>query len=257
MRHTTTTVAVISGKGGVGKSVIAVNLAEALAREEHIVSLIDADLGQAATPVLMNEAVQHTVFDYVRRASTLDQVLHRTASNLTLSVGALDQPRTEAQHNSLFESLDEVINRLRRTHEFIIIDAPAGTGPAVRWALDRSNAGLLVVVGEPTAIADAYRLTRMIWEQEPDYPLHTVVNFTDTENEAQSISNRFSTITEEFTHSKPDYLGWVPYSRKIHQSVMNQQPAGRPAGRMRNIFDQLAQTLAVGRRSQPQASRVS
>lgn len=255
MQHTTTTLAVISGKGGVGKSVIAVNLAEALAREERVVALIDADFGQAAAPVLMNEPIEHTVFDHARRAAVMDQVLHRTASNLTLSVSAMERPRSDDQRTRLFDSLDQLIGRLRRTHEFIVIDAAAGAGPSVRWALDRSNAGLLVVVGEPTAIADAYRLTRMVWEQEPNYPINTVVNFADTQAEARSISDRFSMITRRFTHREPEYLGWVPYAGDIRRSVMEQHPAGRRSGPIRSVFDDLARTLVVGRKSYQQTSQ--
>ncbi len=254
MQHTTTILAVISGKGGVGKSMLAVNLAEVLARDEHVVALIDADLGQSACPVLMNEQPEHTIFDYSRRGTTLDDTLHRAAGNLTLSVGALDRPRTEEQETSLFRSMDEVIGRLRRTHEFIIIDAPAGMGPAVRWALDRSNTGLLVIVGEPTAIADGYRLTRMVWEQEPDYPLHTVVNFTDSEAEARSVSDRFAMITNRFTDRQAEYLGWIPYDAAIRQSVMKQQPAVREAGAIRSVFEDLADTLTTGRRTPRETS---
>lgn len=257
MQHTTTILAVISGKGGVGKSMMAVNLAEVLARDEHVVALIDADHGQSACPVLMNEQPEHTVFDYSRRGTTLDQVLHRTAGNLTLAVSALERPRAGEQETALFRSLDDVVDRLRRTHEFIIIDAPAGTGPSVRWALDRSNTGLLIVVGEPTAIADGYRLTRMIWEQEPDYPLQTVVNFVDAETEARSIADRFSMITRRFTEREPEYLGWIPYASEIRKSVMQQRPAVRESSYIRSIFGELADTLVVGRRSTEHASSIS
>jgi flagellar biosynthesis protein FlhG len=257
MQHTTTILAVISGKGGVGKSMLAVNLAEVLARDEHIVALVDADLGQSACPVLMNEQPDHTVFDYSRRGTTLDQTLHRTAGNLTLAVGARKRPRTDARETALFQSMDEVIERLRRTHEFIIIDAPAGMGPAVRWTLDRSNTGLLVVVGEPTAIADGYRLTRMIWEQEPDYPLQTMVNFTDSEAEARGISDRFAMITNRFTDRQPEYLGWIPYDSEIRQSVMKQHPAVREPGYVRGIFEELAETLTTGRRSLQETSSLT
>lgn len=254
MQHTTTILAVISGKGGVGKSMLAVNLAEVLARDEHVVALIDADHGQSACPVLMNEQPNHTVFDYSRRGATLDQILHRTGGNFTLAVSALERPRSAEQETALFQSLDDVIGRLRRTHEFIIIDAPAGMGSSVRWALDRSNTGLLVVVGEPTAIADGYRLTRMIWEQEPDYPLQTVVNFVDAETEARSIADRFAMITRRFTDRAPEYLGWIPYAPEIRQSVMQQRPAVRESSNIRSVFSDLANTLVVGRQSAEQTS---
>lgn len=249
MKHTSTTLSVVSGKGGVGKSVLAVNLAEALAREGRATALVDADLGQADCPVLLNESPDHTLFDYTRRAAELDDALHRSKSGLTLAVGAVDRIRTEEERSRLYEGLDEAITRLRRTHEFIVIDGSAGTGPPVRWALDRANAGLLVLVGEPTAVADAYRLARMIWEQEPNYPLNAVVNFAEGTSDAYSVVDRFGQITDRFLSTEPEYLGSIPFSRDVRDSVAQQRPVVRSEGPAGAAFVELAETLLEGRKS--------
>lgn len=254
MKHTSTTLSVVSGKGGVGKSVLAVNLAEALAREDRTAALVDADFGQADCPVLLNESPPHTVFDYTRRATELDDVLHRTKCGLTLAVGAVDRVRTDEEREGLYEGLDEVIARLRRTHEFILIDGPAGTGPTVRWTLDRANAGLLVLVGEPTAVADAYRLARMTWEQEPNYPLNSVVNFAEGTSDGYSVADRFAQITERFVGREPEYLGAIPFSRDVRDSVQTQQPAVRTNSSVSRAFEELTETLLDGRKSTTRAA---
>lgn len=249
MKHTTTTLGVVSGKGGVGKSVLAVNLAESLARSDHVVALIDADIGQADCPVLLNESPEHTVLDYSRRAAELEDVLHRTTSGMSLAVGAVDRVRSDEEQQELYSSLDEVIARLRRTHEFVVIDGPAGTGPTVRWTLDRANAGILVLVGEPTAIADSYRVARMTWEQEPNYPLNAVVNFADGKADAYSIAERFAQITDQFTGKEPEYLGAIPFSRDVRDSVIEQQPVVRFDGPAAEAFESLTETLLEGRQT--------
>jgi flagellar biosynthesis protein FlhG len=247
MKRDSTIIAVVSGKGGVGKSIVAVNLAEALAAEGHQVALIDADLGQSACGVLMNEAPDATVMDLLRLTVRTQQVMHETASGITLVQASGDAGEAERRETELYSSLDELLTDLRADHEYILIDAPAGTDGAVRWALDRSDLGLLVIVGEPTAIADAYRLVRMIWKSDPAYPLATVTNFAESEAEALDVADRFARISEHFTGKLPSYLGWVPFSRAIRHSVMEQTPVVRKSGPASEAFRRLARTMVAGR----------
>ena len=139
-----------------------------------------------------------------------------------------------------------MLRRLRATHDFVFIDAPAGVGAPVRWAFDRADLGLITLVGEPTAIADAYRLVKLVWHVEPAYPMAVAVNFTDTEDEARSVAARFGKITERFVQRVPAYLGWVPFSAHVRRSVAEQRPAVRTAGPVRTAFEHLAAVLVCG-----------
>ncbi|MEZ4702910.1 MAG: P-loop NTPase [Rhodothermales bacterium] len=247
MKRSSTIIAVTSGKGGVGKSILSVNLAETLAAQGHQVALIDVDLGQGACALLLNEQPAGSVFEWVQQTARKEQVLHRTASGITLVLGANEAGRPQARQTKLFGALDALLNELRRDHAYIILDAPAGTEGAVRWALDRADLGVLVLVGEPTAISDAYRLARMIWEYDPDYPMCAVVNFADSEEEATSVADRFSKVTRHFTGRATNYLGWVPFSPLIRRSVSVQEPAVRTSGPVQEAFRAMSQNLSEGR----------
>lgn len=247
MKHTSTIITIVSGKGGVGKSVVSVNLAETLADNGYRVALVDADFGQGACALLLNELPQAGAVELAMHTAQAEDVLHTTASGITLVQGAADPRRAEGRAPALYRTLDELLRQLRTTHEFILIDAPAGTGEPVRWALDRADLGLLTLVGEPTAIADAYRLAKMIWHAAPEYPMGVVVNFADTEHEAQSVAHRFAKITERFVHRAPSYLGWVPYAAQVRRSVAEQLPAVRTPGPVRDAFVHLADVLVRGR----------
>jgi len=247
MKRESTILAVVSGKGGVGKSVIAVNLAEALTKEGHRVALVDVDLGQSACGVLMNETPDATVMDLLRLTARTQQVMHKSASGVTIVQASDAAGESDGRETELYSSLDEILSELRRSHEYILIDAPAGTNGAVRWALDRADLGLLVIVGEPTAVADAYRLARMTWKSDPAFPFATITNFAESELEAEEIADRFARISEHFTGRLPSYLGWVPFSRAIRQSVTQQTPVVRKSGPASEAFKRLAQTMVSGR----------
>ena len=244
MNQRTTTLAIVSGKGGVGKSVVAVNSAEALSEMGFRVALIDVDFGQGACALLLNESPSAPVLDYTRLTVKKENIVHQTSQGITLYEAVDTAGRVGNDLLRLYETLDEILSELRQTYDFILLDAPAGTEGPVRWALDRADMGVLVLVGEPTAISDAYRLARMLWELDPDYPLGAVVNFADTEAEARSIAERFGKVTGHFTGRATRYLGWVPFSAQVKRSVAQQTPAVRVKGPVRNAFNTMAENIA-------------
>lgn len=255
MKRESTIIAVVSGKGGVGKSLLTVNLAETLAAEGMRVAVVDVDLGQCACAVLMNESPDASVMDLIRFMATTATVKHASSSGITLVQAATEPGEAAARAKDLWPSLDELLNDLRDTHDYVLIDTPAGTEGAVRWALDRADLGILVVVGEPTAIADAYRLARSIWKSDPTYPLATVVNFAESAEDAESVAVRFGKITEHFTGRLPNYLGWVPFSPEVRASVRMQRPVVRDPGLVRDAFAGIGKTLVSGRDRTPTVLR--
>ncbi len=236
-------IAVTSGKGGVGKSIVAVNLAEALAAEHYAVALVDADLGQGACAVLLNERPQATALDLARRTAAPERLFHETAAGVTLVTGAEEAGQHVGRETAVFGALDAALEALSPRHDFILIDTPAGADGAVAWALDRAEAAILVVVDEPTAIADAYRLVKMTWQADPAYPFYLVVNFADSAAAAQSAADRFGTVTTHFTGRAPRYLGWAPFSLSVRHSVSRQEPIFRTPGPVSDAFARLAEAL--------------
>ena len=243
MNQKTTTLAITSGKGGVGKSIVAINMAETLCNMGHQVALIDLDFGQSNCSVLLNEHPRSSLLEFANHTALREHTLHRTEAGLTLIQGASHAVRNQMSARSLLQVSDDIIQFLSPSHDFIIMDTPAGTGETVRWALDRASMGILVLVGEPTAIADAYQLARMVWEIDSEYPIKSVVNFADTEAEALSVADRFGKVTTHFTGNAAKHIGWVPFSSLIRKSVSDQYPAVRVVGPVRNAFQAMATNL--------------
>ena len=90
MKLQSTTLAIVSGKGGVGKSIVSVNLAETLVEMGYSVALVDVDFGQDACALLLNESPEASVLEYACHTVLKEQVIHRTIAGITLLQGALD-----------------------------------------------------------------------------------------------------------------------------------------------------------------------
>lgn len=220
-------VAVASGKGGVGKSLVTVNLAETLVKLGFSVAVIDADLGLSNCAQLLNEKVPGTVMDVMRGQTSVDRIISETEGGFKLVTGSDEPDPDNLDWSVLYPSLDSVIRALRNEHDFIIIDTPAGATDLSFWALDRADMGILVVVGEPTAISDVYRFCKFVLQVDPTYPFSAVVNMAEDEEDAQTVLKRFNTIINHFMKREFPYLGFVPRDELVRKSVSSQVPVVR------------------------------
>jgi flagellar biosynthesis protein FlhG len=231
--------AVVSGKGGAGKSTLAVNLAETLVAAGRRVALVDVDLCQSSCSTLLNEEPAASVVAFAAGAVPLDRVFHTTRTGMTLVCGG-SASRPGGLPETIYEALDAVVDAAARRHDVVLIDAPAGVDGPVRWALDRADAGVLVLVGEPTSITGAYTLVKTVWQAVPDYPFLAVVNAADTDADADQTAARFAELTTQFVGRAATPFGWVPYDAHVRAAVRQQTPAIRLSGPLRSAFAGIA-----------------
>lgn len=214
-------IATTAGKGGVGKSLLSVNLAETLVSRGYQVALIDSDLGLSNCATLLNESIPGSANDAAYDRISVNNIIHKTESGLLLITGS-DSP--DYQENQIYPVLDNIIMKLRYQCDFIIIDTPAGATNISLWALDRADLSLLVLVNEPTVISDVYRFCKFILDIDPSYPFANVVNFASDEDDASKVAKRFNSITSYFLKREFPYLGYLPLNDKIRESVFRQKP---------------------------------
>lgn len=240
-----------SGKGGVGKTMVTVNLAESLRHNGHSVALIDADLGLSNCAALLNEQVSATALDVFRKQSYLSDLFQTTTSGITLVTGADERDINIGDWELLFPVLDEIIRKLQTNHDFILIDTPAGASKLNLWALDRSDLCTLILANEPTVISDAYRFCKYIMNIDPVYPFATIVNFAENEKEAQSTATRFNSILNHFLDRELPYLGYISSSKKIRDSIRRQQPVTHlyPDSKTTNEFEYISRILTASHRA--------
>ena len=213
--------AVTSGKGGVGKSIATVNIAEMLTYSGYRVAVIDADAGLSNCATLVNEHVSATISGWVNGEYYLEDLPHKFDA-FTLIAASNEPGLSNIQAGQFMSALDQVSSFLMAFNDFIIIDTPAGAGEITLWSLDQATLGLLVLVDEPTAIADAYRLCKYIYSIDPGYPFANIVNFSKNQQSAQSTNERFNNILNYFLGQKTEHFGYLPASDEIRQLVARQ-----------------------------------
>lgn len=215
--------AVLSGKGGVGKTMSGINIAVRLSELGYKTAVLDADLGLSNCASFFNTESAHTVTDWISGKCGLEHLL-QNLGDLTLVTGSSDPSTANVGTELMMDALDQVTDYLKQTHDFILIDTPAGAGEMTLWALDAADTGILILVDEPSAISDVYRLSKYIYNIDPKYNFAGVVNFADSEKSAESTFQRFNTILSYFLKKQIPYFGFIPSSKQIKKSIIEQRP---------------------------------
>ena len=227
---TTQSIAVLSGKGGVGKSSIALNLGCALARLGHDTLLADCDMGLANIDILLGIAPQHHMQDIILNGIPIEDVLF-SLNDLTNGNARFDLLPANSGISELAE-LDETscsilceqINTIAPTYKTIILDIGAGIS---RMALDfarRVDRRLLVVSPEPTSITDGYALMKVLCTEHNVRSFHVLVNMADSVAEAKDTFGRLALVCEKFLDFSPQYAGMIANDNAVSRAVIHQKP---------------------------------
>ncbi|MEO1022055.1 MAG: P-loop NTPase [Bacteroidota bacterium] len=220
--HTSFIATVLSGKGGAGKSMATINTATMLTDFGYNVAIIDADLGLSNCATLLGQQVPHTVSHWIDGSCTLDQVMTQH-HGVTLVTCANDPAQNKYAADIFMDALDQIIGYLKIRHDFILIDTPAGAVEMTFWALDASDIGVLMLIDEPTAVSDVYRLCKYVYSIDPTYIFSAIVNFAESDEAAKNTFQRFNNILDYFLKKEAQYFGFIPASTDVKQSVIQQQ----------------------------------
>lgn len=224
MENQSTVLSTVSGKGGVGKSLTTVNIAETLARNGKDVAIIDADIGMPNCATLLNLAVPGSLLDVIHNGAELDDLVATTDSGIAVITAVEDPIQDENSTTYIYSLLDQVLYGLQVSFDYVLIDTAAGASRDHLWALDRSDMALLVLVDEPTVISNMYKLCKMILNIDDQYPFGMIINRSKSKKSALSLQNRFNNISKYFFDKSFPYLGSVPYHQDIIDSIHRQSP---------------------------------
>ncbi len=215
---------VTSGKGGVGKTNIAVNLASALAALGKKVVLLDADLGLANVDVLLGMTPKYNIF-HLFEGIRLKDVLLDTPYGfkvLPASSGVSEMLSLSAgQKLSLLEAMDELDAEL----DFLIVDTGAGINENVLYFNMAAQERLVVLTPEPTSLTDAYALIKVMQQKHGVDNFKVLGNLMPDEKTAKDIFTRLYKACDHFlTGISLDFVGSIPRDASVRSAVVNQIP---------------------------------
>jgi len=223
-RFKTRTIVVTSGKGGVGKTNLTVNLALAFAKRGKKTLLFDADLGMANLDVLLGISPPHTLVDVIQSRKRLDEVIFPISENLELIPGGSGISELANLPASQLESLLMRLTEIEGRSEILLIDTGAGISRQVLDFVLAAHEVIVVTTPEPTAITDAYGMIKALNAQNPGATVHLLVNQADSEVEARSVASKLTMIVERFLEVKLNFLGFVEKDVNVGRAVLQQRP---------------------------------
>ncbi|MFP4173306.1 MAG: MinD/ParA family protein [Candidatus Hydrogenedentota bacterium] len=216
--------AVTSGKGGVGKTGISVNLGIALAARGQRVVVLDADLGLANVEVLLGLNSLYNLQHVVEGGKELVDILVEGPGGIKVIPGSSGLAKIADLGPEERANLLDGLQQLQEITDFIIIDTMAGLGQNAIAFASAADEVLVVSTPEPSSIVDAYAVIKTLYQKREDAVTSLVVNMAANKEQALAVSTKLTTVTQKYLGRKLSYHGYVPRDPHVMQAVMQTYP---------------------------------
>ncbi len=237
--------AVTSGKGGVGKTNVVVNLALSLAKTGKRVMILDADLGLANIDVLMGLVPKFTLYDVLRGEKLLDDIILTGPYDLKVLPGGSGIQELANLDYYQRERLISALRTFESDVDFLIIDTGAGISRNVLAFISAADEVCVVLTPEPTSITDAYGLIKILSKFKLHDEVSLIVNMVAHSTEASQTVNKIQTVANKFLQIKVKQLGYISQDLSVGKAVRKQQPFAQlyPKAKATNDINQIAQKI--------------
>jgi flagellar biosynthesis protein FlhG len=217
-------IAVTSGKGGVGKSNISVNLALLMSKMKKRVLLIDADIHLGNVDLLLGIRPNYSIADVIKGEVEMKDVITKGPGGIDiLPAGSAILDMLDLENNIL-QKLGDSFSQFDHQYDTVIVDTGAGIHNAVMSFVVGADKIILVVTPDPASIADSYGMVKVIRHSNPHVPVVMVSNMVENEENGESMFKKMNLMVQRFLNSSLIYGGSIVKDNLIQYSVQKQKP---------------------------------
>jgi len=218
------TLAITSGKGGVGKTSLTANLCIALAAAGKRVIAFDGDLGLANLDIVLGVSTDLTLQHVVAEQKTLAEVVVEGPGGIGfIAGGSAIHTLLHAGPKRMGTFLSQM-ERLSSKTDYLLIDTSSGIDSKVLTFLSLADEVLLVTTPEPASITDAYAVAKLLFKKRPNAIVKVLVNMVQFPDEAKCVFNALQTVSQQFLDKQFNYLGHVRADPSVSQSTRMRAP---------------------------------
>ena len=223
-KKTARIISVTSGKGGVGKTSLSVNLAAHLSKQGTKILLIDADLGLSNVEIMLGVTPSYTLKDVIKHGKDIEDVIINGPYNLDFISGGNGFLELAELSEIEREEILIKIHKLEELYDIIIIDTGAGISKNVTAFLTISDEIIVITTSEPTALTDAYSIMKVISEEKLKQKIGLIINRAKTKSEFQQASNILISTAKKFLGEEIKSLGYVYEDPNVRKTIYKKTP---------------------------------
>lgn len=242
-------ITVTSGKGGVGKSNTAINLAVQMKKMGQRVIILDADFGLANIEIMFGTVPKHNLCDLIYQGKNIREIITWGPAEIGFISGGSGIAGLSNLSRDYLSYIIQNLAELDAIADVIIIDTGAGISDAVLEFLVASGEILLVTTPEPTSITDSYSLLKALNRHtrfsREDSQIKVIANRVDTEEEGKTLFNKLNAVVTRYLNLPITYIGSIPQDSQLSQAVMQQMPVSiqSPNAKSTRAFEKITEIL--------------
>lgn len=243
-------ITITSGKGGVGKSNTAINLALQFSKMGKKVLILDADFGLANVEVMFGVIPEYNLSDLIYKGKSIREIISNGPEGVGFISGGSGIAKMANLENEQIKSLVYKLSELEMLADVIIIDTGAGISPSVLEFVSASPEVVLVTTPEPTSVTDSYALLKALSNYEgynkEETKIHVLANKVSNYSEGRNLYDKLNMVVGRFLGIELSFLGGIPLDGNISKAVMKQKPISLlfPNSNATKAYEKVAHDIA-------------
>jgi len=217
-------IAVVSGKGGVGKSNFSTNFAYALISQNQKVLILDMDIGMGNIHILLGMTPQNSMKDYLEGSTEINDVINVTADGLHFISGGSGLDKIMDWSDDNFKRLLLAFEHLQKEYDFILFDMGAGATQSAIELIIAVDEVIVITTIEPTSLTDAYSMMKFICLRDTEKIFHILSNRVSKDNKGNEAADRLQFAMQKFLKKETNVLGFLPEDPVVQKAVLVQKP---------------------------------